>query len=863
MPHSNTDAPDNPPGKPDANVVETTNVELGIAPSLPLAHELLHLREPVDSREEQNPATPPASLLPSRVGRYEVLEEIARGGMGAVFKVRDTDLGRTLALKVLLDHHQERPDLQRRFLEEAQIGGQLQHPGLVPVHELGRLPDDRPFFTMKLVKGRTLAELLRKRKSSADDLPRLLTIFEQVCQTIAFAHSRGVIHRDLKPSNVMVGEYGEVQVMDWGLAKLLAREAAAPPPGARAGASTLYTSRAAEDDSATRAGTILGTPAYMPPEQARGQVEHLDERCDVFGLGAILCEVLTGQPPYRGERERVMALATQGDLTDARSRLEGCGADAELAKLALRCLAFQPLERPAHAGAVADAVTAYRAGVEQRVRQAELERAAAQTRAAEERKRRRLVVVLAAVVLLAVVGGGGFWLRQERKRSDAEHEANAVLERAELLQKEGKWSAALAQAQQARGLLPASGDPPQLRLRIDDCFAEIELVQQLDYIRNGAPDDPRRVKTRFGMDATYGKAFRGFGIDVDALEPAEAAKRIGARPALKPFLIAALDDWVVPRKQARPDDPAGWQRLLAVARAADPGPWRDALREAIARDDLPALKRMAAAPDLQAPVSTLQLLADWLWFSKEEETAIALMRRVQWQYPGDFSATGRLGFMIADHYWGRSHVEESVRCFATAVALRPDSGGIWNCYGIVLTHADRLEDATAAAERAVKLSPGHPFPHITLARCLLMKGDLAGMRRQLELALESGRHLVERDPEDLEAWDGQIQALQGMDRGAEALDACLKRAEHIPDRAERSLYLGGAWGDAGRPDKAIPHLLEALRLNPRSGRAAHLLGLHFTNSGQLDQGLAWTRRSIELATWDLPGCYSNLAWGLM
>ena len=174
MPESRSVSPD--PG----NASSSTPVETPVP---------LQLREPADSHssaparptETGDPTTAPAApALPAQVGRYEVLEEIAHGGMGAVFKVRDPDLGRTLALKVLLDCHQDRPDLQRRFLEEAQIGGQLQHPGLVPVHELGRLPDQRPFFTMKLVKGRTLAALLGERTSPADDLPRLLTIFEQV-----------------------------------------------------------------------------------------------------------------------------------------------------------------------------------------------------------------------------------------------------------------------------------------------------------------------------------------------------------------------------------------------------------------------------------------------------------------------------------------------------------------------------------------------------------------------------------------------------------------------------------------------------------------------------------------------------------
>ena len=166
------------------------------------------------------PAQNEASL-----GRYQLQGEIARGGMGAILKGRDVDLGRDLALKVLLESHQGNPEIVSRFIEEAQIGGQLQHPGIAPVYELGTFPepDRRPYFAMKLVKGQTLAALLRERTDPAHETARFLAIFEQVCQTMAYAHARGVIHRDLKPSNVMVGSFGEVQVMDWGLAKVLSR----------------------------------------------------------------------------------------------------------------------------------------------------------------------------------------------------------------------------------------------------------------------------------------------------------------------------------------------------------------------------------------------------------------------------------------------------------------------------------------------------------------------------------------------------------------------------------------------------------------------------------------------------------------
>src|SRR5262245_747236 len=172
-----------------------------------------------------NPATTPQ--LPSargpaeQVGRYRVLGEIGRGGMGAVLRSHDPELGRDLALKLMLGECSDRPEAVQRFREEAQVGGQLQHPGVVPVYELGCADDGRPYFTMKLVKGVTLAKLLKERASPVQDRPRFLKVFEQVCQAVAYAHAKGVIHRDLKPANIMVGAFGEVQVMDWGLAKVL------------------------------------------------------------------------------------------------------------------------------------------------------------------------------------------------------------------------------------------------------------------------------------------------------------------------------------------------------------------------------------------------------------------------------------------------------------------------------------------------------------------------------------------------------------------------------------------------------------------------------------------------------------------
>ncbi|MDC0935616.1 serine/threonine-protein kinase [Pirellulales bacterium] len=379
------------------------------------------LREPEsagrDPIERPNSPEIPAGDAGSR---YRLDGEIARGGIGAIIKGRDTKLGRDLAIKVLLDVHKDKPEVIQRFIEEAQIGGQLQHPGIAPVYELGQFADQRPFFSMKLVKGETLARHLADRGRAADDRGKLLGIFEQVCQTMAYAHSRGVIHRDLKPANIMVGAFGEVQVMDWGLAKVLPAGGVADEKKSRVlqqGQSIIQTLRSIGSDtpaafgstgSHTEMGSVMGTPAYMPPEQALGEIDNLDERADVFGLGAILCEILTGVPPYAAEDgTQIFRLASRGKLEACMARLDDCGADAELIALTKQCLELEPADRPRDAGVLAERVTGYLESVEAKLRETELQRAAERARAAEERKRRRISLALASCLLLVMIAGTG------------------------------------------------------------------------------------------------------------------------------------------------------------------------------------------------------------------------------------------------------------------------------------------------------------------------------------------------------------------------------------------------------------------------------------------------------------------------
>ncbi len=373
------------------------------------------------------------TVAPKSPPGYELQGEIGRGGMGVVYRAHDTALDRDVAVKLLSERYPPDSVPAERFLSEARITGQLQHPGIPAVHQVGTLADGRPFLAMKLIKGSTLETILKYRpgpSAGSGTAVGGLAIFEAVCQAIGYAHAHRVIHRDLKPANVMVGAFGEVQVMDWGLAKVLGEETPATMDALAAEQTQAWTrvSPTPESGSHTQAGSLVGTPAFIPPEQAAGEIERVNERADVFGLGALLTVILTGKPPYVGETfESVRVQALRGKLEDCFARLDACGGEPELIALCKKCLAFEPADRPADAGAVAQAVAGLRAAAEERARTAEREQAAAAARSAERRKRRRLVLGAAAVVMAAALGGLGAVLAVQRRANADLADKNAEL----------------------------------------------------------------------------------------------------------------------------------------------------------------------------------------------------------------------------------------------------------------------------------------------------------------------------------------------------------------------------------------------------------------------------------------------------
>ncbi len=318
-----------------------------------------------------------SKMLPKNIGKtlsdlsgddkYVVEHEIGEGGMGRVLRALDRDIRRPVAMKVIQD--KEDPEHRARFVEEAQVTGQLEHPNIVPIHELGLDSEGRLFFTMKLLRGKNLGEILDEIReypaveAARYPLSKLIHALIHACNAVAFAHARGVVHRDLKPGNIWVGEYGEVYVMDWGCAKVGAanrdsqRIQVKPPKHAQASTAPapvqksppspeVISYRSASHLCITVHGTVVGTPAYMAPEQAGGQIESIDQRSDIYALGAILYEMLTLHPPVHGRSDKeFIEQAKLGRILPPRRRAPHRPIPAELAAIAMKALQHDPKDR--------------------------------------------------------------------------------------------------------------------------------------------------------------------------------------------------------------------------------------------------------------------------------------------------------------------------------------------------------------------------------------------------------------------------------------------------------------------------------------------------------------------------------------
>jgi tetratricopeptide (TPR) repeat protein len=842
-----------------------------------------------DTVPHAGPAADPDNLAPLLPGCL-FSGEVKFGGMGVVYFGTESALRRPVAVKVLRQHLAHRPEMVARFEAEAQVCAQLQHPGIVPVYQVGRLADGRPYYAMKLVKGDTLADLLKRRVSPSADLLGMLGHFRRVCEAMAYAHAHNVLHRDLKPANVMVGAYGEVLLMDWGLAKVLGEsstEVLAPEPPSRA------IDIGGDGTRAPTAGA-LGTIAYMPPEQASGLLEEVDKRSDVFGLGAILCAILTGRPPYVGPSEDyVLRQAMRGDLSDASDRLNRCGADEELVTLTRRCLSPSRPDRPTDAGFVAKAITDYLARVQERLREAELERKTVEVRAVEERKRRRVWLGLAAALLalVAVVSLGAWWL--DRSAATARHERETrearTRDSVDSLFEQLDRALEAGQIEQAEGPLGLirkrmedmeAGD---LRERLERAEKNLAMIRKLDLLfdrrwqvvqsgfleqvlfgRTQMPITPRLARTEEqfdlrAVDREFRSAFEAYGLAVGELASDATVGLVRTSRIQRP-LVDGLMQWFL----LAPQTP-GLRDLLD---RLDHDSTRRAARQSLASRRVPFRYDKARLAQLaEEPPSTILLLAELV----EGQKAIDLLRRAVEFRPDEYRLhvvlvhrllslrfppselaithariahalrrASTSGILLVSALTSGKQYDEAFRCGFRSVERASDRSvaalartALGNVYRAMGKHDAAIEQFRLAVE----LNPGHSGPHSHL-------GVTYRSKKEYGQAIHWLRKAVALDPRDFTTHRTLGWAYQDNREYDRAIASLLKAIELEPRSTLNYCSLADVYRDRKEYSTAIHWARKATTIDPTDAYALRTLGqLQFENN-QHDDAIKHFRKAI-------------------
>jgi serine/threonine protein kinase len=682
------------------------------------------------------------------IGPYKLLEQIGEGGFGIVFMAEQQHpIRRKVALKVIKPGMDTRQVIAR-FEAERQALALMDHPNIAKVLDAGTVGGTRnqgrgasedgsdsliphpsslapsagrPYFVMELVKGVTITDFCEDKLLSIRDR---LELFLRVCQAVQHAHQKGIIHRDIKPTNVLVTLHDGTpvpKIIDFGIAKAL---------GQQLTDKTLFTQFA----------QLIGSPLYMSPEQAELSGLDVDTRSDIYSLGVMLYELLTGTTPLDKERLKTASYdeirriireeeppqpstrlrkddgARVKDETKRTRRTRG-GRSGPFSSFTLHPSSIQELDWIVMKALEKDrnrryeSVSALAADVQRYLSNEAVLACPPSTiyRFRKFARRHRAALATAGLVLFLVValGAGGGWMVRDRVAREAatDQAAEKALHEAIELQEKGKWPQALDAAKLAEGILAAGGSDP-LRQRARERRNDIEMVLRLEDIR--LPDSDRAVfnLTPQGKDeAAYARAFKEFGIDLEALDPGDAAERIRMH-SIWLELAVALDNWADRCRSSRGKDAPLGKKLLAIAKAVDLDTWRNQLRDALARNDELTLNRLATNVNgRELPIPSLSLLVYKAWMDPKLQRS--LLFQAHREHPEDYWINFQLGWIFGHVSEPYHDSDQAIRFYTAAVAVRPRFAPSRNYLADELRGRGRFDEAIAEWEKAIELDPDY------------------------------------------------------------------------------------------------------------------------------------------------------------
>jgi serine/threonine-protein kinase len=645
------------------------------------------------TRRDHTPLLHADIELPAISG-YEVEALLGRGGMGVVFKARHLTLNRVVALKMMLGGAHACPEELARFRREAEAVASLRHPNIVQVHDMGD-HDGRPYFTMEYVEGGSLAQKLMGTPQCVSYAAALVATLAEAVQV---AHQGGIIHRDLKPANILMQRKSEILASD--------SKVGNPNGGTASPASNLdcrisdYDPKIVDfglarhfekESGLTRSGARVGTPSYMAPEQAMGKTRDIGPSVDIYALGAVLYELLTGRPPFRGETPTETELQVVQHDPVPPSRLNP-RVPRDLETICLKCLEKEPQKRYPSAAELAADLWRYQRGEPIAARRpSSLERLGKWVR-----RRPALAALLLATVLftIALIASGQWLAVQQAHRRQAVE--GALREVTDLLQR-ARWTDARASLQSAEARLNGGG-PADLRARIEQARRDLDLVIELDRIRLSRLTSGNLQYYKHRADQDYAKAFKDAGLGQVLADPPDlVAQRVRAS-AVEVAVMAALDDWSICAGKERRE----W--LLAVARTADPDPegWRDRIRDPASWLDPKTLAELAETVPVNGPSAALLLaLAERLAAADGKSTQF--LKRVQRAHPADFWANMFMGNALF-----RSEPVEAASYYRAALASRPEAALPYTTLGDALAMQKRKDEALGYFRQALAIDPNYP-----------------------------------------------------------------------------------------------------------------------------------------------------------